>query len=112
MRLPYLCVGGFLVRRFLFKMVVDSEETPCRPGSMMFQGERHQVTSVTGKRLLTKTRQRSGCLYEFKVQLNGCVLTNLAEWVDEDDLKDGFEIIEKFGTTTTTTTTICARYIM
>ena len=92
-------------------MVGDSEREQCRPGSMMFQGKMRQVTSVIGKRLLTKSRQRSaGCLYEFKVQLDGCELKNLAEWVDQDDLKDGMDIIKKFGTTTTTT--ICARYIM
>ena len=74
----------------------------------MFQGAIHQVTSVIGKRLLTRSRQRSECLYEFKVQLDGCELTSLAEWVDEDNLKDGMDIIKKFGTTTT----ICARYII
>ena len=89
--------------KIVLKMVVNSSEDPCRPpGSTIVKGQRRQVTSILQRRLLTPSRQRGpGCLYEFKVQLDGCTMTNLAEWVDEKDLEDCVEIIKKFlGTTT------------
>ena len=83
------------------KMVVNSSSTP-GPGSTIVNGQRRQVTSITKRRLLSDARQRGlGCLYEFKVQFDGCKMANLAEWVDEKDLEDCVEIIKEFlGTTT------------
>ncbi len=78
-------------------MVVDSSEDPCRPGSTIFKGQRHRVTSIIQRRLLKNARQRGeGCLYEFKVLLDGCKVSSLAEWVDEKDLEDCIEIIKEF----------------
>ena len=76
-------------------MVVDSSKA--YTGSTVVKGQRHRVTSILKARLLTNNRQRGeGCLYEFLVQLDGCTVSSLAEWVDEKDLQDCIEIIKEF----------------
>ena len=81
--------------KIVLKMVVDSSKA--YTGSTVVKGQRHRVTSILKRRLLTNIRQRgAGCLYEFLVQLDGCTVSSLAEWVDEKDLQDCIEIIKEF----------------
>jgi hypothetical protein len=87
-------------------MVVDGHvdgAKECVPGNTTINGKTRKVTYVIAKRLLTLSRQRSKCLHEYLVQFDGCRVKNLAEWVDEDNLKDGMEVINEFGTITVTT---------
>ena len=81
--------------KIVLKMVVDSSNA--YTGSTVVKGKRHQVTTILKRRVLNNTRQRGGgCFYEFLVQLDGCKMSSLAEWVDEKDLDDCTEIIKEF----------------